>query len=394
MTSDSLKKVVAYLCSDVGIPLDGCKGASVHVRVIATALSRLDADVTVFAFSQKENYRGTIDSLLIRPVGRKWPGRDLRLIFSNFRLYNACRTRFKRKTPDFIYERYGLYGWAGAKLKARFSIPLFVEVNTLLAETETARLHFPKLALWVEKMILNQADAIFCVSDILKSLIIKKGINGNKIFVVPNGVDLTKFDRHLNGNETRRYYGMNGKIVVGFVGSIKKFYGIYTLLESARQILNSSDTFHFMLVGEGNEMPNLKERLKQGNMQNRFTLTGGIPHADIPKHIAAMDIAVAPYSKAEPFHISAMKIFEYMAMAKPVIASAQGQIKDVVQHGINGFLIEPDDPDQLVNAILKLAHDHCERKNMGRNALSAIQDYTWDKNAEKVMAVYEALKGP
>ena len=80
---------------------------------------------------------------------------------------------------------------------------------------------------------------------------------------------------------------------------------------------------------KGRSSQDIERLIKENGLTDRFTLTGGVPHSDIPKYIAAMDIGIAPYCCKEPFHGSPMKIFEYMAMGKPVIASAQGQIKDI-----------------------------------------------------------------
>ena len=146
-----------------------------------------------------------------------------------------------------------------------------------------------------------------------------------------------------------------------------------------------------MIVGNGREHSEISEFIEKNGLSERFTLTGGVSHLDIPWYIASMDLAIAPYSYKEPFHGSAMKIFEYMAMAKPVIASAQGQIKDLIQNGENGLLIEPDDASGLAQAILRLKRDKNMMIDMGLKARATVENYTWESNARKILAIYRQI---
>jgi glycosyltransferase involved in cell wall biosynthesis len=383
---------IAYLCPDVGVPVLGFKGCSVHVREMCSALAGLGADVSIYALSKGEGNRYPHVITEVNHFKRKCMGRDLRLVLSNMKLYWTCRKQFRVRKPHFIYERYGLYGWAGVKLAREFSIPLIMEVNCLLAEKEKNRLHFSRLARSFETLILRRANAICCPSRVMKSLLVEREIAGEKILVTPNGISLEKFDTSLDGREIRRRYGLEGKVVVGFVGSLRDFLGVYTILESARHVLSQRKDFHFMVVGKGRAFSDMDEYIRENSLADGFILTGGVPHSDIPRYIAAMDIGLAPYGHREPFYGSAMKVFEYMAMAKPVIASAQGQIKDIIKHGENGLLIEPDDSDGLTRAILKLGGDKSMMKNMGLKARATVErSYTWEANARKVLAIYESL---
>ena len=382
---------IAYLCSDVGVPVLGFKGCSVHVREMASALAGLGADVSIYALSKGEGNKIPQKITDVKHFKKKWIGRDLRLFLSNMSLYRVCRKQFRVHKPHFIYERYGLYGWAGVKLSREFSIPLIVEINTFLTEEEKGRLHFPGLARIIETAILKRAEAVCCPSEIMRSLLVERGIKDENILVTPNGVNLIDFVSSRDGSEIRKMYGLDKKILVGYIGVLKKLWGIYTILESANEVLSQRKDFHFIVVGEGNEYSNMKTFLEKNNLIDSFTLTGGVPHYDIAKYIDSIDIGLAPYCRKEPFHGSAMKIFEYMAMAKPVIATAQGQINDIIKHGENGLLIEPDDSDGLARAILELGRDKTKMSNMGMKARATVENYTWEANARKVLATYRAL---
>ena len=386
---DNLK--ISYLCSDVGIPVLGFMGCSVHVREMVNALAGLVSDISVFAPSKGEGNQFPHEIVDIKRFKKKWIGRDLRLILSNMNFYRTCRKQFKVQRPHFIYERYGLYGWAGVKLSKKFSIPLIVEINTLLTEEEKDRLHFPGLARIFETTILKRADAVCCPSKIMRTLLTERGITKEKIIVTPNGINFEKFNSQMDGEQIRNQYGLGGKVIIGFVGILKRLWGIYTILECAPQVFSKTNDLHFMVVGEGKEFQNVQRLIKENGLTDRFTLTGGVSHSDIPKYIAAMHIGIAPYCYKDPFHGSPMKIFEYMAMGKPVIASAQGQIKDIIKNGKNGLLIEPDDSDGLAKAILELGSDKTKMRNMGIKARATVENYTWEANARKVLATYRSL---
>ena len=386
---DNIK--IAYLCSDVGIPVLGFRGCSVHVREMASALAAFDQGITVYAPLKGKGNQFPHNIVEVKRFKKKWIPRDLRLILSNMNLFRACRKQFQLNKPHFIYERYGLYGWAGVKLAREFSIPLIVEINTLLAEEEKDRLHFPGLARVFEASIMKRADAICCNSEITRSLVLQRGAKEEKILVTPNGINLEKFSGSVDGGEIRKQYKLEEKIIVGFVGILKRLWGICNIVECAQQVLPRTNDLHFMIVGAGKELNNIERLIAANGLTGRFTLTGGVSHSDIPKYIAAMDIGIAPYARKEPFHNSAMKIFEYMAMAKPVIASAQGQIKDIINHGENGLLIEPDDSDSLAKAILMLVGNRDMMREMGEKARASVESYTWEANARKILATYRSL---
>jgi glycosyltransferase involved in cell wall biosynthesis len=321
----------------------------------------------------------------------KWLGKDLRLFLSNMKLYRRCRKDFQFNRPHLIYERYGLYGWAGVKLASEFSIPIILELNTMLSEEQRKRLHYPKLARYFETSILKRVDGVCCPSETLRSMILERGITEGKITITPNGVDFTKFDFRLDPGRIRKRFGLDGKFIVGFVGILTRLWGADTILESARQVLSECDDVHYMIVGDGREHSEIKKFIENNGLSDRFTLTGGVSHSDIPWYIASMDLAIAPYSYKEPFHGSAMKIFEYMAMAKPVSASAQGQIKDLIQNGENGMLIEPDDSLGLAQAILRLRRNSNMMREMGLKARAAVENCTWEANAKNVLAIYRQI---
>jgi glycosyltransferase involved in cell wall biosynthesis len=122
-------------------------------------------------------------------------------------------------------------------------------------------------------------------------------------------------------------------------------------------------------------------------LSNRVIFTGSVPHDQIPAYLAAIDVAVAPYPALEDYYYSPLKLFEYMAMRRPVVASAIGQIAEVVDHQQNGWLYPPGDIDALRDALMLLATDPDLRDNLGvRARADVVAQHTWAQNAERLLA--------
>ena len=385
---DNLK--IGYLCSDVGIPVLGFMGCSVHVREMVNALAGLGSNISVFAPSKGKGNQFPHKIIDSKRFKKKWIGRDLRLILSNMNFYRACRKQFKVHRPHFIYERYGLYGWAGVKLSREFSIPLIVEINTLLTEEEKDRLHFPGLARIFEGTILRHAEAVCSPSKIMRSLLLERGVKDEKILVTPNGVNLIDFSSNQDGREIRKRYGLDKKLLVGYIGVIKKLWGIYTILESAREVLSQSNDFHFIVVGEGKDYSDMKRFLEKNNLTDSFTLTGGVPHHDIAKYIDSIDIGLAPYCRKEPFHGSAMKLFEYMACEKPVISTDLPGVKAVADNKV----MYVSNGKGYKEKIVELYKSKGLRREMGETGRVFVEgNYDWVKIVERMERILLKVGG-
>jgi glycosyltransferase involved in cell wall biosynthesis len=358
------------------------------------AFRKIGNEVYLYAVSRGEgNCDFDTPMKVIDSYRARIPGRDLRIVLSNRRLYRSWKKEIMPGSDvDMIYERYSLYGFAGSKLTRFAHVPFILEVNSPLATKHRKRLHFPRLALMAEKMILRQADAIVCVSENLMDKLIAKGIDRDKIYVIPLGVDPEKFNYRTSGERIVEAYNLKDKIVVGFVGLLRKVAGVDYVIESARTVIQRFGNVHFLIVGEGRRKQDLRNYIKKVGLSDCVTLVGGIPHAEVPEYVAAMDIALAPYTYQAVFHNSPMKLFEYLYMAKPVIASDMGQISDVITNGDNGILVPPSDTNALIDAICLLVENEKDRNRMGINARKSMENhYTWIGKARKIIEIYHHI---
>jgi len=163
-------------------------------------------------------------------------------------------------------------------------------------------------------------------------------------------------------------------------------------LDAFADILARRPDAALLLVGEGPALADLQARVARGQLQGRVTLTGRIPHADIPGYLAAMDVTVAPYTAQDGFYFSPLKVVESLATGRPVVAPQLGQLTDLLQDGVTGLLYLPGDRAAFVQQIVKLLNDPSRLRAMGRAAATAAQDFGWDKNARRATEIMMRLR--
>ena len=382
---------IAYLCEDNQIPIMGVKGASIHIREVVRALE-LNHEVFIITTNKgvKNHENGQYKIYEVSPFTSKKLGSDLRMTFTSSKLYKKARVLFNNAKPDLIYERYELYGSAGMKLARKFNIPFILEVNAALLWGPKRRLNFRPLARYAENNIFKSAGAIIITTDNLRDYVIRKGVDKNKVFEIPDGVDSEKFNPEISGVPIRKKYKLEEKQIVGFVGSLSKRQGLPLLLDAAEKCRQQIPDIHFLIVGEGFEEHKLKDFVKDNKLENTVTFSGAVSHNDIPAYIAAMDITVLPNMS---IYSSPVKIFEYMAMGKATIAPAKGQMNRFFENGEEILLIKPRDKEQLASSIIRLFNDPALRKRLGSNARHKVSNsYTWNHNAKRILEIATSLR--
>jgi glycosyltransferase involved in cell wall biosynthesis len=376
---------------------EGVEG--VHIRGTVEALRQLGHQVIVVSplgnsleEQRVRDARCSVPRRLYNFVSESFPqvGFELMEIAYNLPAYCGIWNVIQREKIDFIYERYALYGASGVKLARTLGIPIVLEVNIVSDLDDVRSVKMRSLALKFENSILNSANAIVTVSNFLKRHMISRGIDGQKIWVIPNAVDPNEL--HIgNGTAVRHKYNIEDSFIIGFVGRLVPWYNLEALIESVSEIVDSGrDKLHLLLVGEGAMRPELSELIRRHNLSRYVTMTGWVEHSRIFDYISAMDVTLLPNSNLWG---SPMKIFEYMAMGKPVVAPAYDPIKEVITSGRNGILFKPGDYSELRQAVLALMDDGNLRRVISGNARSTVvENHTWVKNAEKVIDIYESLK--
>ena len=209
--------------------------------------------------------------------------------------------------------------------------------------------------------------------------------------MLPNAVDTRLFHTGLDGSLVRQRLNLEGRFVIGFVGTFKRWHGVELLLSAFRELYRADPSIHLLLVGEGPLRSQLEKEVQDAGLTKAVTFTGALAHEDIPQYLAAMDAAVAPYPALDNFYFSPLKLFEYMAAGRAVIASRVGQAAEVVVDGVTGLLFEPGDLADLVRSIARLRDNPALRKELGQKASAACSERTWTHNAAEVVDRVEPL---
>jgi glycosyltransferase involved in cell wall biosynthesis len=398
---------ICYVAADVAVPY--YRGSSTHVYELARNLAKLGHEVHVVArrvnssqpkletldgitihrfqrgifFSSRRSsfsdtgargsYRGNTSALL-------WKSYEayLRSVFPVYIAMEVARV-VKQSTIDLIFERETSFG-AGAMASKLSGRPLVLEV---IGNRVTG------LQVRQSKKIIAYTSGMFEGRE-----------ESSKVVLVTGAVDTATFRPDpASREEVRKTYSFGDSPVVGYVGTFQEWHGLRELIEAAQEVLHARSDAKFLMVG-----PYYKEteaRVAAAGLAGSFVFTGPIQYEQVPKYMNAGDVLVAPYN---PERIesteqvrkhglgSPLKVFEYMAVGKPVITTDVKPISDPIQNGITGYLIPPGDSRALASAILKVLEDKQKAEKVGAaGRLSVIANYSWSIVAKQLGDVFEGV---
>jgi len=324
--------------------------------------------------------------------------RESLMLSYNLRFALAVRKLLRGRRVGALYQRHGRFVVAGILLSRWLDLPLILEFNG--SEMWVAKYWDPaRFGRWLkacEEASLCGAHLVVVVSDALKQELLQRGIPETRILVNPNAVDPVIFYPGCGREEVRgRLNIADTDIVVAFVGTFDRWHGTLVLQQAIEMLLQEQQQdvgtkrLKFLLIGEGPLSLDMRRAL-QGHAGDRVLFTGLVPHTQVPAYLDAADILVSPHISmpdGRPFFGSPTKLFEYMAMAKAIIASNLDQLSRVLQHGRSAWLVEPGSVSELASAVILLANNPGLRDQLGQSARSsALAEHTWQQNAERVLA--------
>ncbi|HQJ75795.1 MAG TPA: glycosyltransferase family 4 protein [Bacteroidota bacterium] len=326
---------------------------------------------------------------------------DFSEILYNFQLLHNIKKINQTLSNSFIYQRYSLGNFTGIVLKNRYNIPYICEYNGSILWIEKnwggKKILFKKILEKIEILNLKKADLVVTVSEALKDELFKKNIQLNKILVNPNGVDCNVYKPNIDSSNIKKQYALEGKKVIGFIGTFGKWHGAEFLTEAFAFFLKkyNYDNVVLFLIGDGLMMPVVKDIIKKYNMDTKVILTGLIEQKLGPQYLSACDILIIPHipnPDGTRFFNSPIKLFEYMAMEKPIIASRLEQIGEILEHEKTALLFTPSNKDELINSIYRLLNDSDLAFFLAKNARKEVlKKYTWNKHVERILKKIEEL---
>jgi glycosyltransferase involved in cell wall biosynthesis len=220
----------------------------------------------------------------------------------------------------------------------------------------------------IDKYCMLLADKIVVLSEWSKQRLNQiGGISLSKIIALPSGADIELFTP-LSKEECCTRLGLDSSpLYVGFVGNFFVHQGIDTLIDSSSHILRKFTNTCFLLVGDGPMMSTWQDKVSQKGLQEAFIFSGSVPYKQVPEYIGAMDICVAPH-KRDTNQSSPVKLFDYMACGKPVVASNIDVVREIIDQNECAILVPPDSCTELAQAIISLLVDQTRREKMGMEA--------------------------
>jgi glycosyltransferase involved in cell wall biosynthesis len=215
---------------------------------------------------------------------------------------------------------------------------------------------------------------------------LEAGARPDRIVDVPNAVDLSAVHSALGDSHIPDRLPP----IVGWIGSFGEFHGVEVLIRAIPQM---APFINVVMVGDGPERPASQMLAQDLGVSDRVTWTGQLPHVDALRELAACGILASPHVPlrgGQPFFGSPTKIFEYMALARPIVASKLGQIGDVLEDGRTARLVTPGDSGELAAAIMELLSDQSLARRMGAAARQEVAaHHTWDRRAAAILTSFE-----
>lgn len=353
---------ILQLCADPGIPLDGTKGAAVHLRSMANAFRRRGHDVR----------------LLVANVGED---RNATEAFSAQPLEPAALTADARRwgRADLVYERYALGHRGGLDTARALGVPLVLEVNApLVLEASHHRARTVRDGDEdVERTLFRSADVVVAVSEPLRRYVAQIRGTDRGTVVVRNGCDPGAFPTPapLDAGRPQRLV---------FLGHPKPWHGAEALPQVVADLRRRGWDVALLLIGGGPGADAVAQRAREFGVEGHVEITGPLSADDAVRRLQGGTVAMAPYPPHPLFYFCPLKVIECMAAGLPVVTTAQGDLPEVV--GEAGIVVQPGDNRALVDAVEVLLRN--ERLRRGLGALGrerALSSFTWDRAAGQVV---------
>lgn len=361
-------------------------GQAVHIEELVGALRELGHDVRVVGPTDSGGSMGD-DATWVHRLKATLPKAAYEILELAYTLfaYRRLVTVAREFRPDFIYERYNLFLLAGLMLKRRLGIPLLLEVNSPLAE-ERGRfggLGLPRLARWAESRAWRGADFVLPVTGVLAGHVSAMGVSPEHISIIPNGINRVHFAAAPPVEIAKQKQGLAGSLVLGFTGFIRDWHGVDRVIRwmaSADAPINAV----LLVVGDGPVRGSLEGLAADLSLRDRVRFTGVVPRERVPEHVAAFDIALQPAVNA---YASPLKLFEYLALGKAVIAPRQPNIEEILTHEDNALLFDAAEAGAMEQGLTRLCEDPILRGRLAAAAAATIDrlDLTWLGNARRVV---------
>jgi len=368
---------VLYLRTDIELRVAPLKsgGSVAHTEGILSALLRRGHQVAFWCSGDMEGVPSSIPQRRITTllVGNL-PTEIAELISGLVQGLNPPRGF---RPTGFIYQRYSLNNLAAVILSHRWRVPLVLEANSSEAKwrRDFSVLRYPRLATGCERLILRRASVVSTVSANAAEDLLAAGAPPGRLRVIPNGVNV----EHFSGAAPQPLSTPAGALVICFVGLFYPWHGVRYLADAFALLHQRRPDVRLLLVGDGEEAPVARSRLERQGALAATHFAGLVSRTEAARYMAAADILVSPHANVHRFIGSPIKLFEYMAAGKAIVASRVAQIEQVLRDGETALLVEPENSQALGDALERLCADPKLRLRLGQAARQEARErHSWD----------------
>lgn len=383
---------ILYLCGDPGAPIFGRKGCSTHIRETCLALKAAGHELRLICADLGEDAAGEppFPITVAEPYRSRKLGFDLRHILLDRKIRAAAERHVREWAPDAVYERYSLYGWAGAGLARRHRLPHLLEANAFISLELRDRLRFPRFAWFQERRIFRAAREIVVVSDPLVEEIAALRGSAEGIHRMPMAVNVDHFRPGDDGEATKAELGLTGRFTVGYVGTLTGWHGIDLLFDLARAMKERGAAPFTILVvgGDDRRIEQRRAQVAAEGLAAELVFHGAVPYAEIPRYVRAMDVTLSPDTT---YWSSPAKLFEYQGCGRPALAPRYPAVERAMTDGVEGYVFEPKNIAEMADRTMKLQADPALRERMGAIArVHAVEKHSWTAQVASVARIFES----
>jgi len=299
---------------------------------------------------------------------------------------------------DVVHYRNIWDGLALAQNKRRFGYKTIFEVNGL--PSVELKYHYPRLDHGLlmkikeqEIATLHLSDAILCPSGVTRDYIASLGVERARVTVIPNGVSPSDFSPSPLPPRAGRVP------ILLYLGTLADWQGLEVVVKALPMIL-ARHPIQLRIVGRGRsrQRKRLLKQVRRLGVEASVVVQSAVPHHEVPALIAAADLCVAPLSLTERNITQGacpIKILEYMAAGRPLLASNLPIVRELVREGLDALLFSPDDPEDLARQALALLEDFDLSERLAASASRrALTQFTWHEAQKKLVKVYRSLLSP
>ena len=339
------------------------------------------------------------------------PGYDLAQVPNDVEMRDAVEAMIplvRELRPSILHAHSGHRGGELAlmalALRERFGIPVVYEVRGLFeavwspdeAMAERSELFARRLA--QETRILHAVDGVLVISDALRDDLIARGIPGEKMSLLPNGIDPETFGVALRDEALRERLGLAGRFVVGYVGNLDHVReGIEVLVAAVAELRRRGrDEVAALIVGDGPRREGMAAEAERLGVADRCVFTGRVPYAEVAGYYAQIDLFTNPRIDERAAHyITPLKPYEAMALGIPILVSDLPALTEIVDPPNRGQAAPAGDPVGLADAIERLMDDPDGRARMAAAGREWVRtERRWAANGPRYLAAYERILGP